>query len=82
MAQRKKKEVIDWLYPIGLRGVMQEFEELVETIRSDVARSDWNLVAGRRARLNLQKLKNEKAPLLRKALFKERDLIKTLRGGK
>ena len=76
-----KKEVPDWEYPEGIHEIMMEFEELVEKIRQDAAKSGRNLVAGRRARSSLQDLRNDLGPRLRKAMLDESNRLEALRHG-
>ena len=75
------KEVPNYFYPPKLKAVMEEFERRIEEIRADASKAGRNLKACQRARVNLQKLRFEFAPKLRKALFDERDRLEALRHG-
>lgn len=79
--QTKTKKIPDWEYPKKLRPVMKELEEEFEKFREDVSKSGRNLVACRRARMNLQRIRKEVAKKVREALFEERDRLEALRHG-
>ena len=75
------KEVPDWDYPEHLRPLIEEFEETVEEIRDRIRKADRNLVAGRKCRTLIQKLRGDVLVRLRKKLFEERDRLEALRHG-
>lgn len=77
----RMKEVPNWDYPEAMQELMREFETAIEGLRRDIAKAGKNLVAGRRARLTLQQLRNNLGVRVRQALFNERDRLQALRHG-